>query len=608
MAAANTDKLTEVGAPGTATTLAAPGHTIGGTTLNVVSTANWPTATGAVFAMDTVTLVNGEEVRVPGSYRELIGVVTSATSIGSIVFLVGADANYPAGSTTRVYIPVASSRENRLVQALSTSIAQDGSLKTAAVQTALNLGTASLNGWNPLAYTLNTVAFNGTRNYTLTFNGVDLTGIISNGMPLKFTRTVTAPIQCTSLNGTTQYYSKSSPAGMTFTDDFAVSAWVKLNSYNGSVNVIASRYNGTSGWDFNIDGTTGGILMRGYNAGSSNVSQVQSYQAIPLNRWVHVAGQLDMSGFTATTTTSFVMIDGVDVTGVVSRGGTNPTALVQAGNLEIGGRNGGLLPFNGKIAQVAIYSAKVTQATIAASSTQTLSGGETSIISAYSFNNTINDLNVSNANNLTANNSAVATNADSPYAGGANAVGGFTAGTTEYGEVFSVSFSTNTTVVVQVPDGYVLPTSGGITTTNYSTSAKPIGWPGAIVVLGQAQLCQNSSAFTGGVAAIPGLSVPIYVPSGRRIKVTTDCGSVLMSGAGTPGLSVWNGTVGSGTRYQFSDLGATASYDLALRANAVVTPAASGSQTIAAGLQTTASNATVQASGTAPSFVLVELE
>lgn len=72
--------------------------------------------------------------------------------------------------------------------------------------------------------------------------------------------------------------------------------------------------------------------------------------------------------------------------------GTNPTALVQAGNLEVGATNGGTLPFDGKLAQVAVYSAKATQATIKASMDRTLTGNETSLISAYSFDNTINDL------------------------------------------------------------------------------------------------------------------------------------------------------------------------------------------------------------------------
>jgi hypothetical protein len=323
-------------------------------------------------------------------------------------------------------------------------------------------------GWTSLGSTPATITANGNRSYSCVFNSVDLTGTLSAGMRLLLTRTVAAPTKCTSLNGTTQYYSKASPSGMTFTDDFTVSAWIKLSSY--AVGSIASRYNGTSGWDFRLE-ASGQLTLIGYNAGAGNFSGTTSYQSVPLNKWVHVAAQLDMSTFTATTTTSYTMIDGVDVPASVSQGGTNPTALVQAGNLEIGSRNGGSQFFPGKLAQVAIYSAKVTQATILASMNQTLAGTETSLISAYSFSNSINDLSA-NANNLTANGSAVATSADSPFAQGA------TAGTLEYGIVASTpTFSTNTTVVVDVPEGSAIPTSGGISAVSYSSQKVPYGLP-----------------------------------------------------------------------------------------------------------------------------------
>jgi hypothetical protein len=318
----------------------------------------------------------------------------------------------------------------------------------------------------------NTVTANGNRSYSCVFNSVDLTGALSAGMRLRTTRTVSAPTQCTSLNGTNQYYSKSSPAGMTFTDDFVVSAWVKLTQYGTPDMVIASRYNGTSGWRFMLQGS-GQVYMSGVKGGSGNISRVSSYQSIPLNKWVHVTAQLDMSTFTATTTTSYVMIDGVDVPASVARAGTNPTDLTQAGNLEIGAENGGANPFPGKIAQVAIYNAKVTQATIKASISQGLSGSETSLISAYSFNNAITDLSA-NANNLTANGAAVATNADSPFGTQAS---GLISATLDYGIIQSVTFSTNTTVVVQVPEGCTIPTSGGVSAVSYSTQKAPYGFP-----------------------------------------------------------------------------------------------------------------------------------
>jgi len=323
-------------------------------------------------------------------------------------------------------------------------------------------------GWIDPADVPDTVTANGNRSYDLVFNANDLTDTISPGMRLKLTRTATAPTQCADLEASSsQYFNKTSPTGMTFTDDFVVSAWIKVESL-GTQQYIASRLNGTSGWGLRID-ANGQVCLFGINAGGTNYSWVVSYQSVPIGKWVHVAAQLDMSAFTATTTTSYVMIDGKDVPASVARGGTNPTALVQAGNLEIGATNGGATSFDGKIAQVAIYSAKVTQATVLASMHQTLSGSETSLVSAYSLSNTINDLSA-NANNLTAQNSAVATATDSPFAGGS-------VGTTEYAIVTKAAFSTNTTLTVQVPEGYAIPTSGGISAVRYSTHRAPYGFP-----------------------------------------------------------------------------------------------------------------------------------
>lgn len=327
--------------------------------------------------------------------------------------------------------------------------------------------TTSAEGWSPLGATPNTVTANGNKSYSLVFNGTDLTDTITEGMRVRTARTVVAPNKSTSLNGTTQYYSKTSPNKMTFTDDFVVSAWVKLSSYAAAGTVI-SRYNGTSGWAMDI--ASGQVRLGGFNAGAGNVRYVTSYQAIPLNKWVHLAAQLDMSSGTATTTTNYVMMDGVDVPVFLSSFGTAPTALIQAGDVQVGALNG-INFFPGKIAQVAVYSAKVTQATILASMNQGLIGTETSLASAYSFNNSITDLNTTTPNDLTANGSAVATNADSPFGNSGVST------TIDYGIVMAKSFSTNTTLTVQVPEGCTIPTTGGIASMDYSIQAVPYGFP-----------------------------------------------------------------------------------------------------------------------------------
>jgi hypothetical protein len=107
-------------------------------------------------------------------------------------------------------------------------------------------------------------------------------------------------------------------------------------------------------------------------------------------------------------------------------------------------------PFPGYIDQVAIYNAKVLQATILASMHQALTGSETSLISAYS-NGSVTDLSA-NANNLTATNGA--TTVASSWHGNRGV-----SSTLEYALTMSVS-SDGLTEVVQVPEGCALPTTG----------------------------------------------------------------------------------------------------------------------------------------------------
>lgn len=433
---------------------------------------------------------------------------------------------------------------------------------------------AYADGWAPiLGSTPNTVTYNGNRNYDLVFNSVDLSSTISPGQKLKLTRTVAAPDQCTDLeSSSSQYYSKTTPAGMTFTDDFVVSAWVKLESYG--IMGIASRYNGTSGWYLTMlaDGTVG---LYGHNAGSGNYSRVLSYASVPLNKWVHITAQLDMSSFTNTSTTSYIMFDGVDVAAAVSRVGTNPTALVQAGDLQIGAFNTANY-FDGKIAQVAIFNAKVTQATMRTYMSQGLSGSESSLISAYSFDNSINDLNTTNANNLTANGSAVATNADSPFA---NAV---SAGLQEYAEINSVTFSTNTTVNVRVPETSMIPTSGGVSNVYYAVGANPYGLPYFSNIYGQVIMNVSTNGVASATATLlSGLTLPVTLPANARLKVSVVGGAQYNGTSGEISfVKVWDGTVGSGTTVAGSYIAAGGTY-VASPANAIgyITTTSSGSKT-----------------------------
>jgi hypothetical protein len=203
-------------------------------------------------------------------------------------------------------------------------------------------------------------------------------------------------------------------------------------------------------------------------------------------------------------------IDGI-AAGYFSADAGTASSLVQPTiDLRIGADSAPSNYLDGKLAQVALFNAVLSQSTIRSYMSQALSGSEPNLVSAYSFNNSTTDLNTSNANNLTANGGAIATDADSPFAQRSNVATGIPAGTTEYGIVTAASFSTNTTLTVQVPEGSAIPTSGGVSAISYSQNRAPFGFPASagqwvLEYLSGKQVSQSSpaqntwyNAMTGG--------------------------------------------------------------------------------------------------------------
>jgi hypothetical protein len=367
---------------------------------------------------------------------------------------------------------------NQLAAAINGGLDNDnissisGAKITSGTTPGLALDTTTRGGW--LAGILaapNTITNNGNRSYDLVFNSVDYTSVLSAGMRLRLQRTVTAPTQCADLeSGSSQYFSKSSPSGAAQTDDITCMAWVKLESYTGVSQTIISRINGTTdGWTFEIN-STGQLVLKGARAADDVIT---SYASVPLNRWVHVAASIDSSGGTGVT-----YIDGIAVSSVYTNN-ANSAFLTPTADLRVGGGTGGTLFLDGKIAQVALFSAVLTAATIRSYMSQGLAGTETSVVSAYSLSNSVTDLVTGNANNLSAQGSATTTNSDSPFSGGALIPTGVTAGTLDYAIVAAnPTFSTNTTVTVQVPEGFTIPTSGGISAAAYALAGGvPFGFP-----------------------------------------------------------------------------------------------------------------------------------
>jgi hypothetical protein len=127
---AATDRFQKVGNPGSATTLASPGYVQGNTSISVGSTTNHPTDTLYTFAIDRAQVVNGVETRIAGTYCEFEGIVTGASTIGSVVKKFGNGQDYVAGALTRVYIPVTGNRENALIDGLNQDHNGKGNHKT----------------------------------------------------------------------------------------------------------------------------------------------------------------------------------------------------------------------------------------------------------------------------------------------------------------------------------------------------------------------------------------------------------------------------------------------------------------------------------------------
>lgn len=425
----------------------------------------------------------------PGTASEATCVGVKASTPYRLTSVVWTEGNLGVGhSAGATVIDYDSATHYNLLTKWAKLIAnQDGTLKAQPIRDALGLSAASTNGWEVFPYTMAvTSGYNqGNGSFEIGVASQDVTGIVSPGMKLRIERGTTAPTQCADFeSGSSHYATKAGPAGITYTDDFVVEAWANFESYTqGS---IISRFNGTSGWVLDTN-STGSIRLLGYNAGAGNVSYVQSYQSVPLAKWIHIAAQLDMSAFTATTTTSYIMINGISVPVAVIRAGTNPTALVQAGDLQVGSSNTANY-FDGKLADIRVWSAKRTQTEITDNMNQQLVGTETNLVAYFKLNGDFND-STANANNLTATNGVVATTVDNPMKD------------TQYAVVTKVAYGApNSTITVFTGSEHIIPNMT-LNSPYYSTQSSPHGFPKAedkwyLEVLHLAQY--NNGAITAG--------------------------------------------------------------------------------------------------------------
>jgi len=354
---------------------------------------------------------------------------------------------------------------NLISEAIQLIMNQDGSLKDTPIRTALGLSAASTNGWEVFPYTFSVASgYNtGNKSFDMTVASQDVTSILSPGMRLRLERDTAAPTQCTDLeSGSSQYASKSSPAGITFTTTFTAEAWIKLESYTGATQMIIGRQNGsTQGFGFRLS-ATGQVEAIGLRIASNNKS-IQSYQSIPLDKWVHIAACIDMTA--GDTSAQKIWIDGVEVPRVYTLTGT-ATALVQGTTeLSLGARVSGVDMYtDAKLADVRVWSAVRSATEIQDNMNQALAGTETNLVAYFPLNGDFND-STANANNLTASGSAVATDLDNPFSD------------TQYVIITNVSYSSpNSTVTVFTGTDHMIPNMT-LTSPFYSSQSVPFGFP-----------------------------------------------------------------------------------------------------------------------------------
>jgi hypothetical protein len=251
-----------------------------------------------------------------------------------------------------------------------------------------------------------------------------------------------------------QYATKASPTGITFTSAFTCEAWVYLNSYQGHDQFIIGRTdNSTGGLGLCVRST--GQLKVLYGA-SSAFTENDSYQSIPLNRWVHVAATATVASKTVN-----IYINGTLIPSTQSA--SSATSLTQTSNLSVGAAGAGLAStfFDGYISEARVWSVAQTQASIQANMGINCVGTETNLVALFQGNGAWTD-GTTNANTLTATGGATFVTAN-PYH------------TTEYGIITKV---TSSQLTVFTGTDYVLPsTTNGLQNFYYSTQRAPYGFP-----------------------------------------------------------------------------------------------------------------------------------
>lgn len=129
------DKFLDTGGRGTLTTLQTPGHSIGGTSINLVSPTNWSNGRAVPFSMRRVNVGGVDDGKeIAGSYTEWIAIL-NGSSLDGMILMSGNDQAYAPGSATQVMIHVSTTWSKRLIEGLLIAHNRNGTLKQIATAT-----------------------------------------------------------------------------------------------------------------------------------------------------------------------------------------------------------------------------------------------------------------------------------------------------------------------------------------------------------------------------------------------------------------------------------------------------------------------------------------
>lgn len=459
--------------------------------------------------------------------------------------------------------------------------------RTQASLSSVNSGGST--GWSSLGYALSYSANNGNKEFQVTSPN-NLTGLLSPGMKIQVARSVTPPTQSMAFaSASSQYATLASPSGITFTSAFTCEAWVYLQSYTGQVQSIIGRSDSALNNGFNLQVNANGQISVVY-ASSSSSTYLTSYQGVPLNQWVHIAGVIT----SVSSKTGIIYINGTAVPSSLTA--SNATTLTQSSNLSVGAVNTGASNtfFNGYISEARVWSVAQTQASIQANMAISISGSASNLVAYFQGNGNFTD-GTSNANNLTATNGAIATQAANPY----NAI--------EYAVINTISYSNPTTTITLDTGTQCTIPNQTLNNPYYSINEDPYGIaPGLSKnrTLAYIPICANLTATTLAYANIGAL---VTIPVGRRVKVSVYSPIVSDSASTQYSYYVYTATtVGTLTTNILSADFSAGSVGVPAKAETELNTAG-GSLAFSLAMASTTGTITFGAGITAPGFFKVEL-